>query len=475
MAKFCRLVKNEYIKVFTKVSTLVLLILVVLFSLGFTSIMKIGEVISEKNYNSYYSSLSTDEMLDNYRSNIEYLKQEQAEGYEAEVAYYEFLIDQKIRYEDWRDRYVHSTMQEKWSIEQRMQAGEFDEATYNKRLKDCENQLQMLKDNNWKGYYTLLVNSYQSNGSLTAAEREANIFRYQYALDHDLDPSKNDWRDDLAAEIAGTKQQLLNYGDDGQLSAEDLEAKNKLQESLLLMEYRLEHNLESVPKLASLNSLNTIDFWSVLGISTFLIGVVSMVIIIIAGGSIANEFSNGTIKFLLINPVSRWKIFLSKYTMILTLSVLLVLGFLFTNVLFTGLMFGFGNILNPYLYVVDGAVHELPGMLFLLWQYLIGSVNLLVMGTLAFAISSLMRNSAVAIGISVFLMLGGNAVVSFLGALGMDWARFFIFANTDLNAVMTGTSIFQEMTVGFSLTVIAVHMVVLFLTAWDGFMRRESI
>ena len=111
-----------------------------------------------------------------------------------------------------------------------------------------------------------------------------------------------------------------------------------------------------------------------------------------------------------------------------------------------------------------------------MWQYLIGSVNLIVMGTLAFAISSLMRNSAVAIGISVFAMLAGNTMVTFLGTiLQQDWARFFIFANTDLNAIMTGTSIFPNMTVGFSLCVIAVHMVIFFLTAWDGFMRRESI
>ncbi len=474
MGKFCRLVKNEYIKVFTKVSTLVLLILVVLFSLGFTSIMKIGQVMNERTI-SYYDNRNSEEAIEEYRRIIENVKQEQAEGYEAEVEYYQFLIDQKIGWNDWRNDYAYTTIQEKWSLKQQMENTFLDESEYTRLTENCENRLQMLRDNNWKGYYTLLVNDYKSDSTLSAAEREANIYQYQYALDHDLDPAVTNWKTDLVSQISSTKQTLLNYVDNPQLTAEEIEQKETLQESLLLMEYRLEHNLESVPTLASLENMNKIDFWSVLGISTFLIGVVSMVIIIIAGGSIANEFSNGTIKFLLINPVSRWKIFLSKYTMILTLSVLLVLGFLCTNVLFAGMLFGFGNILNPYLYVANGAVHELPGMLFLLWQYLIGSVSLLVMGTLAFAISSLMRNAAVAIGISVFVMLGGNAVVAFLGALGMDWARFFIFANTDLNAVMTGTTIFQEMTVGFSLIVIAVHMIVLFLTAWDGFMRRESI
>lgn len=206
-----------------------------------------------------------------------------------------------------------------------------------------------------------------------------------------------------------------------------------------------------------------------------MIGVVSMIIIIFAGSSIANEFSTGTVKFLLINPVKRWKIFLSKYVTILSMSIMLVLAFFVTNTLCSGLFFGLSDIIAPYLYVSNGAVHSLPGLLFILWQYLLGSVNLVVMGTLAFAISSLLRNSAVAIGVSVFVMLAGSTIIAFMSALQLDWARFFIFANTDLNAIINGSSSFPNMTVGFSLSVIAVHMIIFFLTAWDGFMRRESI
>ena len=110
-----------------------------------------------------------------------------------------------------------------------------------------------------------------------------------------------------------------------------------------------------------------------------MINVISLAIIIIAGASIANEFSSGTIKFLLINPVKRSKIFLSKYVMILTLSVFLILGFYVVNVLCAGILFGFDSITSPYLYAVDGAIHQMPGLSFVLWKYLLGSVNLIVM------------------------------------------------------------------------------------------------
>ena len=107
-------------------------------------------------------------------------------------------------------------------------------------------------------------------------------------------------------------------------------------------------------------------------------------------------------------------------------------------------------------------------------QYLLGSVNRIVMATLAFAISSLIRSSALAIGVSLFAMLAGSGAVLFLKeALNIDWARYIVFANTDLNAILSGTTPFVNQTIGFALGVIAVYMVVFLLTAWDGFVRRE--
>ena len=52
---------------------------------------------------------------------------------------------------------------------------------------------------------------------------------------------------------------------------------------------------------------------------------------------------------------------------------------------------------------------------------------------------------------------------------------FLLFANLDLNAVINEQTLFTGLTVTFALVVIAVHLVVFFLTAWDGFVRRRSI
>ena len=95
------------------------------------------------------------------------------------------------------------------------------------------------------------------------------------------------------------------------------------------------------------------------------------------------------------------------------------------------------------------------------------------MTTMAFMISSMMRSSALAIGIGVAALLGGSMVVALLAQLGCDWGRYLIFANMYLSQAATGSTVFPNQTLGFSVAVLAVHMVIFLLTAYDGFTRRE--
>ncbi len=471
MGKFLRLVQNEHIKIFSRVSTWILVILMVVVSVGYHGFMKFAQY--QMNNYSYVEDI--DDVMEGYKNEIQYLEAEKSAGYEYQVQAYEFLIAHQITYNDWRNTEVFSQFNNKASLDAETAAGNLTEAELAAQSKEIQDNLDLLAKNDWKGYYENLIRYNEGNAALTAEEKENANFYHQYAVENNLDPSKEDWRATLAQEIQGLRTEISTLEQSTQQDPEAALQLEKRREELLLCEYRLEHQIQSYAQQISFNEVQRIDFWTVLGLSNIMIGVVSMIIIIFAGSSIANEFSTGTVKFLLINPVKRWKIFLSKYVTILSMSIMLVLAFFVTNTLCSGLFFGLSDIIAPYLYVSNGAVHSLPGLLFILWQYLLGSVNLVVMGTLAFAISSLLRNSAVAIGVSVFVMLAGSTIIAFMSALQLDWARFFIFANTDLNAIINGSSSFPNMTVGFSLSVIAVHMIIFFLTAWDGFMRRESI
>ena len=137
------------------------------------------------------------------------------------------------------------------------------------------------------------------------------------------------------------------------------------------------------------------------------------------------------------------------------------------------LLFGTDNLGAQYFYVSSGTVKSMPGFVYILRNYMLSSVNILVMSSLAFAISSLVRNTALSVGIGMGAMLGGSLIVTILSAFRLDWARFLIFSNTDLIAISQGNSAFMGQTVGFALCVLGVHLFIFLLTAWDGFVRRE--
>lgn len=209
------------------------------------------------------------------------------------------------------------------------------------------------------------------------------------------------------------------------------------------------------------------------GSSIDMITAISILIIIIASGIVSSEFSSGTVKFLLINPVSRWKILVSKYASLLSVTFAMLLICYISSAIFSGVFSGFQDIGAPYLYVSGEQVQSGSSFLFMAWRYLLGSIELIMMATLAFTLSSLTRNSAISIGLGVSLFLVGGTVTSFLATNQLDWARYMLFANTNLNYISMKLTPFLGHTITFALIVLAVYMGVFWLTAWDGFVRRD--
>ena len=67
------------------------------------------------------------------------------------------------------------------------------------------------------------------------------------------------------------------------------------------------------------------SIWGVVNSSETLISAISLFVIVIGAGMIANEFTAGTIKLLLIRPIMRWKILLSKYISTLFFAIVMLL------------------------------------------------------------------------------------------------------------------------------------------------------
>ena len=444
LSKFFSLVHNEYIKIFKKKSMIIMLVLAVIACFGFSFIMKMStSAIS-------FGEETENEILNGYKSQIEYLKESKEDGWEEQVQAYQMLYDNKLT--------------KLWQ-------------------RESVNFLVYLQD---KTIYDKALEAIKSGDSIALCEVVKDVeglpdgfaWEFSYRAENKIPLAEN--------VIQGTNKintiigKIKSNKNDLMLLDEKSAKAKEYEDSIKIGLYQLDKKIYTNLNPSSLADDETegfdsseMDFWSVFTNTAGLVSLAGLFLIIIAGGTIASEFSNGTIKFLLINPAKRWKILMSKYFACMTTGLFFVLLFYVVSIPAVGIFNGFDLSAGSYIYVENGVVKEMSPFLYMAKKYLLSSADIIVYGTMAFAISSLARNSALAIGTSVFAMFVGSTITNILSQLKQDWGRYLIFCNVDLNGIIQGDSLFAGQTITFALCVIAVHMVVFILTAWDAFTKKS--
>ncbi|MCM3741310.1 ABC transporter permease [Oceanobacillus luteolus] len=212
--------------------------------------------------------------------------------------------------------------------------------------------------------------------------------------------------------------------------------------------------------------------WQFVMENEMLLSLVSLFTIIVAAGILANEFRWGTIKLLLIRPISRTKILIAKYSSVLLFSFITAFFVLFFSWIVGLILFGFDG-MNPHIVLEKNEGIEYVSVIGeILTGYGFSLINLLMMATFAFMISAIFRNSALAIGLAIFLMLAGNQIVFFF--IERDWAKYILFANTDLSQYVNGnTPLMEGMTLGFSVTMLVIYYVIFVALSWVFFTKRD--
>ncbi|WLD91609.1 ABC transporter permease [Alkalihalobacillus sp. AL-G] len=186
-------------------------------------------------------------------------------------------------------------------------------------------------------------------------------------------------------------------------------------------------------------------------------------LIILAGSIVSNEFDWGTIKLLLIRPAQRSKVLLSKYITVLLIGIYILLIYLILAFIFGMLLFGFSDITGDF-----EILNRLPML------YLNRLIEIEVMATLAFSISTVFRSSVFATGTAIFLVLTGRSFVEVLAHFNIEWGKYVLFANTNLSQFMNGNRpLFEGMTLPFSITILSVYILIFLGGAWLTFCKRD--
>ncbi len=138
--------------------------------------------------------------------------------------------------------------------------------------------------------------------------------------------------------------------------------------------------------------------------------------IVLAGMIVANEFTSGTVRLLLIRPKKRWKILLSKLTCALSLYVLLVLISTAVLSVIEIMLHGVGDTFTPDLSYSGGKVVEIPAIVETLYTAALAIIQSLPFIMLAFLLSVLMKKSALALVVT-FVAYSMSATVQTVALL----------------------------------------------------------
>lgn len=268
------------------------------------------------------------------------------------------------------------------------------------------------------------------------------------------DTVTKDWQSQVSAQIRDAKKALK----DPRISDSMILG---IQQDIAKKQYAIDHNIPP----------NEITGMSFTRYSSGLIIEVAIFTVLVAGAIVSSEFSWGTIRLLAVRPVSRTKLLLAKYLATLSWGVFLLLVLFVSTYVLGGVLFGFAGADHAYLYVDQNGVHEMTMSSFTLLTYGLQSISVLLYTTVAFLISTLIRSQVIAVPLAVILLFAGNAVYPWL--TDYAWDRYFLFTNLDLMQYYDGAPAIPDMTMGFSLQVLAVYFVVLLVGSWYFFVKRD--
>jgi ABC-2 type transport system permease protein len=205
-----------------------------------------------------------------------------------------------------------------------------------------------------------------------------------------------------------------------------------------------------------------------------------LMIMIVAADIVSSEHSAGTVKLLLTRPIKRWKILLSKYiTLVFSVSIL-ILSYALLSYFISGVVFGFNGWSAPVItgFSVAGGelstanVHLIPQ-----WQFLWMLLGLawfvsLVVGTLSFMLSTIMRSTAAGMGVMLAALIAGTILSSMVSS--WESAKYLFMVNLTLSDYLSGAAPpIEGMTLGFSLLVLTIWGIGGLIISFVSFTRKD--
>lgn len=307
--------------------------------------------------------------------------------------------------------------------------------------------------------------------------------------------NNNDWKSFVKEELNNTKnnidKEILNYRLKNNISYENNylnRALIKYRESLYYLSnntlkdynYYLNKSNSEINKYILDNKININKINDTRGILLNLFNeyeiILIAIIVMISGIIISEEFNKGTIKKLLIKPFNRREILLSKYITSILIIIFTILILIIMQLIVGGIFFGYESLsikeviynfninkietYNVFIYLLIITLNKLP--------------MLIILTTFTFLIGVLFTNSALAISLGLILYMISNVINNIAIYLNILILKFFITPNWDLSIYLFGMlPENKNININYSILICVIYIIIMLFTSFIVFNRKN--
>ncbi|MFC7395311.1 ABC transporter permease [Scopulibacillus cellulosilyticus] len=270
------------------------------------------------------------------------------------------------------------------------------------------------------------------------------------------DKHPKDWKGHLKTEIISKEAELAS-------KKTPKELKPEIKQEIKMDQYRINRN---IPPMYDDTAVGFVQ--STLGYS----GLITLFIIIIASSIVSQEYSWGTIKLVLMRPLKRWKVLLSKYVSVIFNAFVIFLLLMVVSFIVGAIVFGFDDTSSRYVFAERGHIKDVSIFVHFLQYFGSKFVGLIMIAAFAFMLSTIFKNNALAIALSIFIQFAGSIISSLLSVFDKNYAKFIFFNNTDLYQYVEGSPA-KGMSLDFSIVILIVYFIIFMGIAIVIFEKRD--
>ncbi len=480
-----RLIRNELTKIFKKKSIYITLLVILAFV-----------ILTNCIYKFFYQDMNFYEYGENY---IQYTKEELARLDPNKPSDTKMYIDLKTQVEIFEmvQRYEKGAWQREILGEQisiyvtEKNTYLYGEDKNQEKVQEMENKinqiLEKLDQDDWKYFARQKLEQAEANlknleeqktntqdkqelQSLETAIENAKIDQQvaKYRVEKDIKYG-NDYRNEALRVYQNEAKNVATMeGEEEKLEYGEKQDYNNSLKRREINKYIIENNVD----INKSNDLRGIlkNFFSEYGL--FII----VMIVMIAGTIVSEEFNKGTIKLLLVKPYSRNQILLSKFITVFIMILFSIAVIVLMELVVGGIIFGWDSLSVPVLeYNFETqSLENIHIFNYLGIQIMTQLPKLTLLATLAFACSTLFTNSALAIAIPLLGYMSADVINMLVIQYKVQFMKFFVSMNWDFEGYLFGNLPKMEgMTIGFSIVICILYFVAMVIPTFIAFKKKN--